>query len=399
MKILLCGIPLGRNNVGDEAIIAGVVQIVRELRPEASITVSTDDPATAARLGVEVCPLYGFDVVPYDPAEMKRTVEAHDVTIWAGATGLSDYPELPCAMLNIAQAAGRRTVIWNVGMNSEFNPAKYRVMGRRRQLCQLVKALTLGLYDPLPAAEEQLRERARRAIRRTAEACDLVVNRDPQSRDEVLKCGVKREVIAGADSALVLAAKPLDEVPVSPEVLAAVRAPKSKVGICISAQRNIENSAGLLAWLDGLVEAGFQVVFLPMNPVTDYELMEDLRRRMKNPAAAVNAAGRLDPEDILALAAGCDVIVASRLHLLILASIEHVPILGISRGSKVDNFLAPYGIKAAGSVENCDFDLLMRDTRHWAGHRAEFRERSMKVRQHLMERLDRAKELLRKVLA
>ena len=85
MKILLGGIPLGRNNVGDEAIIAGVVKIVREVSPRAAITVSTDDPETAARLGVQVCPLFGFDVVRYDPSAMRRTILEHDATVWSGA--------------------------------------------------------------------------------------------------------------------------------------------------------------------------------------------------------------------------------------------------------------------------------------------------------------------------
>ncbi len=399
MKILLCGIPLGRNNVGDEAIIAGVVKILRGIAPDATLTVSTDDPATARRLGVEVCPLYGFDVVPFDAEQMARTVREHDVTVWAGATGLSDYPEIPCRILRIAQEAGKKSVVWNVGMNSELNPAKYTVGGHRRLLLSLVRKLALGAFDPLQEAEAALAAKARGAIREALTQCDLVVTRDPQSRLEVLRCGVDREVVAGADSALVLEPCPLESVPVAKEVLDAVRSPKPKVGICISAQRSITNSDGLLGYLDGLAQSGFQIVFLPMNPVTDKALMEELHERMAHRGAAVVAAGRLDPEHILALAGGMDVIVASRLHLLILASILHVPILGISRGSKVDNFLEPYGIKAAGSVEDCNFAKLAEDTAYWASHRDEFRERSTAVRGQLMARLETAKRLLGKVIA
>lgn len=399
MKILLCGIPLGRNNVGDEAILAGVVRIFREVVPGASLTVSTDDPATARRLGVEVCPLYGFDVVPFDEQEMERTLRDHDATVWAGATGLSDYPEIPCRMLRIAQEAGKKSVVWNVGMNSELNPAKYTVRGHRRTLLALVRKLALGAFDPLQEAETALAARARGAIREALAGCDLVVTRDPQSRLEVLRCGVDREVVAGADSALVLEPCALDAVPVDRGVIDAVRSTKPKVGICISAQRSIANADGLVGYLDGLAAAGFQIVFLPMNPVTDKALMEDLRDRMLHRGAAVVAAGRLDPEHILALAGGMDVIVASRLHLLILASILHVPILGISRGSKVDNFLEPYGIKAAGSVEQCDFKKLAADTAYWASHRDEFRERSTAVREHLLTRLANAKQLLRNLFA
>ncbi len=398
MKILLAGIPLGRNNVGDEAILAGVVRILRDIVPRAEITVSTDDPATATRLQVRVCPLYGFDVVPYDPAEMQRSLAEHDVIFWSGATGLSDYPEIPCALLRQARSLGKKTVIWNVGMNSELNPAKYAVHGRRRRILSLLERLTLGAVNPLEAAEKSLGDRARAAIRETVEACDLVVTRDPQSREEVLRCGVRREVIVGADSALVLEPFDLSRVPVTEAVRSLLASSAPKVGICISAQREIQNESGLLGYLDGLTAAGCRVLFLPMNPQTDARLMTDLGRRMKQPEATALADGRLDPEDVLALAEKMDVIVASRLHLLILASICHVPILGISRGSKVDNFLAPFGIRAAGSVESCDFAQLRRDTDHWLDHRAEFRARSQTVRQDLLARLETAKTRLREVL-
>jgi polysaccharide pyruvyl transferase WcaK-like protein len=398
MKILLCGIPLGRNNVGDEAILAGVVKILRELAPGAALTVSTDDPATAARLDVVVCPLFGFDVVPYDSREMEEVIRGHDVVVWAGATGLSDYPELPCAMLRLAQQAGRRTVVWNVGMNSEMNPAKYRLHGRRRRILAALSRLSLGAFDLVAAAEGKLRARAAEAIRATLTDCDLVVTRDPQSREEVLRCGVTREVVVGADSALVLAPAPQDEVPRDDDLLRVLAADGPAVGVCISAQQNIRDTEALVGYLNGLFASGCRVVFLPMNPLTDAALMADLRQRLGQPDRCGLAGGRLEPEHILALAAQMDVIVASRLHLLILASICHVPILGISRGSKVDNFLAPFGIQASGNVETCDFAALRRDTDYWIAHRAEFTARSTAVRQSLLDRLDGARRRLAEVL-
>ena len=93
-----------------------------------------------------------------------------------------------------------------------------------------------------------------------------------------------------------------------------------------------------------------------------------------------------------------DVLISSRLHLLILGSINHVPLVGISRGSKVDNFLAPFGLDAVGSVESCDFDRLVAETARWLDGRDEFRQRSEKVRADLLARLDRATGRLKEVL-
>ena len=66
MRILLGGIPLGCDNIGDEAIIACVVKMLKESLPDAELTVATADPNTAERLGVGTVPPFGFAGTPLD---------------------------------------------------------------------------------------------------------------------------------------------------------------------------------------------------------------------------------------------------------------------------------------------------------------------------------------------
>ena len=75
-----------------------------------------------------------------------------------------------------------------------------------------------------------------------------------------------------------------------------------------------------------------------------------------------------------------------------------MPFIGISRGSKVDNFLAPYGLASVGSVEQCDFDRLWSETLRLLAGRVEFERRSREVRAALLERLDRARARLAEAL-
>ena len=56
MNILLGGIPLGCDNIGDEAIIACVVRMLHESLPDVKLTVATADPMTGSLLGVNVVP-------------------------------------------------------------------------------------------------------------------------------------------------------------------------------------------------------------------------------------------------------------------------------------------------------------------------------------------------------
>lgn len=402
MKVLLGGVPFGRKNIGDEAILASVVHLVREAAPSAQLTVSTDDPATAARLGVDVCPLFGFDVVPYSEDEMKATMARHDAYIWSGATGLSDYPDRACELLSAARGAGCRRVIWNVGMNTELNPAKYKLQGRRLAAVRAADKLTGGLFGFQRRIEASMEAAARDALCRELADCNLVVTRDPESARELERSGLpSSKVLVGADSALIQAQSAWPPAALSAEDAARLGRPGSKrVGLCVSAQREITRWKELVAALDRILAMpDVELVGLPMNPVTDLEILQRLQKAVARPDAFQVIAGVTEPEDITALAARMDVLISSRLHLLILGSINRVPLIGISRGSKVDNFLAPFGLKAVGSVESCDFDRLVEETGYWCAHREEFRARSEKVRANLLARLETAKARLREVLA
>ncbi len=401
MKILVGGVPFGRNNIGDEAILACVVQILRDGIPGAELTVSTDDPATAARLGVEVCPLFGFDVVPYSAEMMRKVFSGHQVYVWAGATGLSDYPDRACELLAAARESGCRRIIWNVGMNSELNPAKYRLSGKKLALADLADRLTGGFLKVRASIESAMEEKARAGLRRELESCSLIVTRDPESARELERCGLPPErVVVGADSALLQPDSPWPLSAVSPEDTARLEKPGVKrVALCVSAQREITRWDELVEALNQLLETpGVELVGLPMNPITDLALLKKLQAAVARPGAFQVVAGVTEPADITALARRMDVIISSRLHLLILGSIHHVPLIGISRGSKVDNFLAPFGLQAVGSVESCDFPALVREARRLLDGRAAFEETSKNVRSALMARLDNARTRLRAVL-
>jgi polysaccharide pyruvyl transferase WcaK-like protein len=397
MKILIGGVPFGRNNIGDEAILENVVKIIRAAAPSAELTVSTDDPATGALLQVATVPLFGFDVVPYDAKEMAEVMRTHDFYVWAGATGLSDYPDRACELLSAARAAGCRSVIWNVGMNSELNPAKYRLQGRRLTVTQLVDRFTGGLLRWQERQEKTLLLNARRRLQEEISACALVVVRDFPSSVELARCGLpESSIVVGADSAILQESTPWESLPLDPAIREALEEKgRRRVGLCISAQREIAHRGALLAALhDLLSDATVDLVGLPMNPLTDLALLEGLRREVSQPERLHLVRGITAPADMTALAARMDVLVSSRLHLLILGSIHHVPLVGISRGSKVDNYLAPFGLHAVGSVDSRDFRPLVNEVRRLLSLGPDYQAKSAAVREEMLGRLDGARERL-----
>ncbi|WP_168442713.1 polysaccharide pyruvyl transferase family protein [Pontiella desulfatans] len=400
MDILLGGVPFGRNNVGDEAILECVVGIFREICPQGRITVSTDNPAeTEARLGVQTVPLFGFKP-PFSQQQMEDCITKADVFVWAGATGLSDYPEIPLGMLEIAHRVGTKTVVWGVGMNDKLNPYIYSILpGKRRALLSMLSWLTLKRIDFVARREKEAEDRARAKIAAELNRCDLVVLRDPETLAAVHACGDVPRAIVGADSAELLTPADWNGITLTREARQVLESNARKIGLCISAQRQLVHEKELIDFLDRLADRDYRIIFLPMNHSTDAPLMENLRERMRNHRHSAVVGGRRTPREILAIAGKLDLVISSRLHLLILASVLHVPIIGISRGSKVDNFLMPFGHTSAGSVDECNFDHMQSELDRLIDSREEFEEVSTAVHEMLLQRLDEAKQKLAGLLA
>ena len=328
LKILLGGIPLGCDNIGDEAIIACVVKMLKESLPGVQLTVATADRSTADRLGVAVVPVFGFPGVGMKgfPEEVRR----HDAYIWCGATGLSDYPHVALGLLEAAQRAGVPTYVWGVGMDDELNPVFFKVHGRRR--------FVLACFGLVDWYERRLRARLARRIATVLPRCRGVWLRDPQSAAKLASMGFKDAKVA-ADTAILLrpdngAARP-------------ARAAQPTLGLCISTQRQVADLDGVRRMIDAVRAEGGRVLGIPMNPKTDRALLEKL---------GVECMAGDTPEAVQEAAMQCDVVLSSRLHLLILAANVGTIGLGIARGSKLANWLANFGRAVEGSVYGCDWE-------------------------------------------
>ena len=404
MKFFVAGVPFGCNNIGDEAILAGVVAILRRNFDSPEITVSTALPEeTAALLNVNAVPLLNFpESKPLNREERMRAenaLAASDVFIWSGATGLSDYPLRGVGLLEKAARYGVKTVLWGVGMDSTLNPSFFTLRGKKLTLCKLFSALTFRSVDFVTLAEKYLETRMRRRIADALSECDLIVVRDPQTSSELMKYPPRKPITIGADSAIIHKNPNLEDLEVlADDVHKALFGVGKKIGICISAQRRLNNIDGMVRLLDELVAEEDRSLFLiPMNPLTDALTMTAIRSRMRNPDRVYLLENCAEPKHIIAAASLCDVVISSRLHLLILAANVGTPIVGISRGSKIDNFLEQFGLSGAGSVSDCDFDKLMEQTLNALENKQSFVERRNAVYANLEERLQKAETLLKQI--
>ncbi len=397
MKILLGGIPLGCDNIGDEAIIACVIGIVKRLAPQAEITVSTKDEAgTRKKFGCGTIPLFGFD--PSHPvAGFAEAVKQFDLFLWSGATGLSDYPALGCSLLETAHLAGVRTAVWNVGMNDTFNPAFFKLSGKKLALSRLVSRLTP--FNPAAAWEKRREAEIRSRIGDALSNCELVVLRDRDSLQALRRCGDFPDAIAGGDSALLQQECDWNALPwPSPEDKERFDATPKRIGLCLSAQSPVRDLDGFAAWMDGILAAdsGRLFAMLPMNPVTDFEVMRELRQKLRNRDRAL-LLRFTEPEEVQCAVARCALTVSSRLHLMILGLNKLVPAVGISRGSKISTYLDAFGLPTCGSTDGVDYQNLTADVEGLLADEA-FAERAAPVRAALLESLAQAETRLAAIL-
>jgi polysaccharide pyruvyl transferase WcaK-like protein len=402
-KILIAGVPFGRDNVGDEAILECIVSIVTTVCPDAEIWVSTDDrEATGKKLKVKTVPLFGFVPPGFSRDEMIAAIDAADVFIWAGATGLSDYPDIPLMLMQQAADRGKTTVIFCTGMNTELNPFLYRLLpGGRYRVFSLIHKLSFGSIDLVQQYESRKRRRTAEKMKRVVESADLVVLRDAQSFDAMCRFIDKPDnsVLIGADPAIELVPKSIELSRFSAEVKEVCRESNYKIGLCLSAQSPVRQLNELAVMFDRLIDrSGVKIVGIPMNPITDAQLMNEFRNRLQAPDAMCVADGRFEPDEIAGLASEMDVVISSRLHLLILASITLTPFIGISRGSKITNFTSQFQLPEIGSVDALDVKALEGEIVRLLNERSQFEKIARAVRTEMLERMAVAMMTLSKLL-
>ena len=375
MKILLGGIPLGCDNIGDEAIIACVVKMLKSSLPGVELTVATKDPATADLLGVEVVPPFGFADRSLDG--FADVVRRHDAYVWCGATGLSDYPHVALDLLEIAQNAGVPTYVWGVGMDDELNPVFFKAHGKRR--------LVLGLFGLVGWYERKLRQRLADRISAILPKCKGVWLRDPQSAAMLAATGFADAKVTADTAILIENGKCRMENELDNSTFSILHSQFPTLGLCISTQRQVADLDGLKGLIAAVRSSGAKVVGIPMNPKTDRALLDRL---------GVESIAGTTPEAVVAAAANCNVVLSSRLHLLILAANAGTPGIGIARGSKLANWLSNFNRTVAGSVYDCDWKKVTGEVLAALADRGDWDAVRNAAYAKLMARLEKARKEL-----
>lgn len=304
----------GATNVGDEAVLSGVLTLAKQHGGKPVTVLSYDPSRTTAEHGCEASPLLPFGVRSFLRFDWLRSfrILARSEEVWIGGGALFTDEKLFAILL------WGWHVLWS------------------RLLCGRV-VLVANTVGPIRTPTGS---RLMRLILPMVHAASV---RDAES-EKVLRClGFKRGVTVGADPAFLI--EPVAENADFPKT------------IIISLRPWIRDTPGLLpdlaAWIDARADAGYRVTLLPFQTMHDDDrvVLADLYSRVTKKDSIELVEKAEDLPSIMRRIASADLVVGMRLHSLILSTVQETPFVGLSYSDKVTNFCWSVGME-----ESC-FDL------------------------------------------
>ncbi|MBO2944866.1 polysaccharide pyruvyl transferase CsaB [Paenibacillus sp. F411] len=316
----------GFRNSGDEAVLKSILTALEEEGKAAGIRIepvvlSIDPEWTAATYGVSA-------VHRMKLGEVRRAIAASDGLISGGGSLLQDVTSpktIPyyLGVIKLAQWAGKPTFIYAQGVGP---------VNRR-------------LFYP--------------AIRSVLRKCTYISVRDTQSGELLQSMGIAPDVIQ-------VVPDPVMGLPL-PEALHQHAGDELPViGISVrfwDAQRRELNAIaeGLKALLR---QRPVHLRFLPFHRPDDEEASRYITERLGD---ITTYGGKISyyveeqqPQDMLAEVSRCDVVLGMRLHSLIYAANQSIPLIGISYDPKIDHFLKRLDSAPVGRSEALDPEDLKR---------------------------------------
>lgn len=324
-KVLIAGY-FGYGNTGDEAILAGMLALLRHCRPDLSFSVlSGDPPRTCREHAVE-------SIAWTDLPAIAREVERSDLVLLGGGglfhdLGGADFESLLSSSY--------------VGLTGYAGVALMAALNGRP--C-MIYAVGVG-----PLETETGKELTRVAF----EAAGAASVRDRPSLELLWRLGVEVDRVSlAADPAYGLAADRATAAAVLER--AGVDRQKPILGVCLRSWGREDQApawhAAVASALDGLIQTdGFVPVFIPFQRSSTEGLLDDrraiagVRSRMVEKEATTVIPGEHAPEVVSGLVAHCDLLLGMRLHALIFAAQHGIAAAGLAYDPKVEHHMSALG--------------------------------------------------------
>ena len=318
-KILIVGYH-GYGNSGDEAILLAMTNNIISLYPDADIAALSNTPEETEKL-------YGITAIRrFSMPKIISAIRKRDVVVVGGGTLIQD-------------GTSARSLLYYLGVIAIAKFFRKKVM---------VYANGVG-----PVSRRFGRFLTKRIVNRV----DVITLREALSYDELLSCGVTRpQTVVTADPVFTMGGVSREEA------LAVLReenvpADKPVIGVSVREWRkSVEFTARLAALCDALAaKYDATILLLPMQYPQDLEISQSLIDAMQSPAYMLRK--KWNPETMLGVVGLLDCVISMRLHTLIYAAVQHVPMLGVVYDPKIQYYLKTLEMPCAGDVREAALDV------------------------------------------
>ncbi len=325
----------GFGNCGDEAILLAMKNNIKKLYDNANITVLSFNPENTKSL-------YGINAVNrFSIFGVFKAILKTDILIAGGGTLLQDETSTRSliyylSIIYLAKLLRKKVMLYSNGIgpvHGEFN---------------------------------------KKLIKKVINKIDLITLRDEFSKEELLKIGVdKLPIHVTADPAFTLNSTNIevDEIFKKENI----DTDKKLIGISIRTWKNDEDFIDKLSKLSNYIldKYDYNIVLIPMQHSMDLNISKRLYKKINRENVYVLEGNYLS-EEVLAVIGKLDMLISMRLHTLIFAGVEEVPLAGIVYDPKISNYLNLLNMPSLGNCKNLDLDFIKNQIDDMISNRDEY---------------------------
>ena len=351
----------GFNNAGDEAILLSMHKNIQALGENYHITVLSNKPEeTRAKYHMDV--VYRFSI-----REVLKAIKKCDVLLSGGGSLLQDSTSTRSLMyyLSIILAA--------------------RLMGKKVMLY----ANGIGPVS---------REKNRRIVQMVVNKADLITLREQNSYTELKSMGVdEKKCFVTADPVFTMDSISRKQ---GMELLekAGIPTDKNFVGVSVRNWKDMDGFVDEFAQLCDIVQQKYNktIVFIVMQVPHDIKISQKVQKRMKTKSYLLKQ--NYSPYEIMGIIKCMDFILSMRLHTLIFAARQKVPLIGFVYDPKIEYYLEKLNMPSGGAIGQFDMQKTLKMVEDMVQNRQKYVDILKRESEQLEQRAHYNEKYLMKLL-
>ncbi len=357
-KVLISGY-YGFNNIGDEAILKGMIDGIKSLRKDVEIVVLSQHPEFTAK--------------KHNVRSIKR------MNLWAIIRELGNCDLLVSGGGSLFQdVTSKRSILYYLG-----------IIYLAKLMAKKVMIYSQGI-GPVNINYN------RYFLKKIFNKVDCINVRDESSKKELLDMGINKEILVTVDT--VFSIKKPDKK-IGKQILKDLNLENKKiVGISIRPWHNSKNIISeMTLFCQALVKKyDYEILFIPCHFYSDLKIMKDVLKNIEESAASKVhlLENYLYVPEYLSLIGNVEFLIGMRLHALIFSILMEVPVIGVSYDPKIDNFMKRLGKNNTLSVSNINFNDIMDEVENLTKNMEKEKENIAQKREGLLKMANRHNEEL-----